>query len=263
MFIFVAKYYTFMAKYNLIDSHAHLDLVDEKDIETVLFNARQNGVNKIISCSTSFNSNIKNLELAQKFDNIDCAIGLYPLDAIELSEDEINHAFNYFKEHIKDAVAIGEVGLDKKYCKTEEEFVKQKEIFEKFIDFAKKYDKPLIIHSRYAQRTVLEILESEKASKVLLHSFVDSKKLMEIAAANGWFVGVGVNILFNESVQKNTTDFPLKNLLFETDSPVRFNGEKAMPADIAKIANKVAELKEIDSGQLEAQLEKNYTTLFC
>ncbi len=262
MFIFVAKYYTFMAKYNLIDSHAHLDLVDEKDIETVLFNARQNGVNKIISCSTSFNSNIKNLELAQKFDNIDCAIGLYPLDAIELSEDEINHAFNYFKEHIKDAVAIGEVGLDKKYCKTEEEFVKQKEIFEKFIDFAKKYDKPLIIHSRYATSEVLKILTKQNAKKVLLHSFTDSTKLMKQAISNNWFVGVGLNVLTDPLVQKRVKEIPLEGILLETDAPIKFHDKIAMPDKIKEIAIKIAELKELTINQIEEQLLINYNTLF-
>jgi len=245
------------------DSHCHLNLLSKKEIKEILANAKEKNVCEMISCSTSFESNKQNLLLAKSFSEIKAAIGIYPLDAMELNDKEIDRAFGFFEKHIKDAIAIGEVGLDHKYCKTTEDKEKQKDIFIRFIELSKKYDKPLIIHSRYAQRTVLEILESEKASKVLLHSFVDSKKLMEIAAANGWFVGVGVNILFNESVQKNTTDFPLKNLLFETDSPVRFNGEKAMPADIAKIANKVAELKEIDSGQLEAQLEKNYTTLFC
>ena len=86
---------------------------------------------------------------------------------------------------------------------------------------------------------------------------------MDIAVTNEWFVGVGVNILFNEEVQKNIAGFPLKNLLFETDSPIRFNGEKAMPLDIVKIAEKVASLKEIAIDLVEAQQEENYTTLFC
>jgi TatD DNase family protein len=262
MFIFVAKYYTFMTKHNLIDSHAHLDLADEKDIETILFNARQNNVNKIISCSTSFSSNIKNLELAQKFDNIECAIGLYPLDALELNEKEINHAFNYFKEHISEAIAIGEVGLDKKYCKNEEEFLKQIEIFKKFITLSKKYNKPLIIHSRYATSEVLKILAQHNAKKVLLHSFTDSTKLMKQAISNNWFVGVGLNVLTDTLVQKRVKEIPITGILLETDSPIKFCDKIAMPDKIKEIVIKIAELKELTINQVEEQLLINYNTLF-
>ncbi|MFA5763180.1 MAG: TatD family hydrolase [archaeon] len=251
-----------MVKHCLVDSHAHLDSVDEKDIETILFNARKNNVLEIISCSTSFHSNIKNLELAQRFDNIKCAIGLYPLDAIELNEDELNQAFTYFKEHINEAVAIGEVGLDKKYCKNEEEFEKQIEIFKRFIKLSKKYDKPLIIHSRYATSEVLKILAQQNAKKVLLHSFTDSTKLMKQAISNNWFVGVGLNVLTDMLVQKRVKEIPLEGILLETDAPIKFNNKIAMPDKIKEIAIKIAELKEISIQEVEEQLLNNYQTLF-
>jgi len=245
------------------DAHCHLNLLSEKEFKGTLADALEKNVKEMISCSTSFESNKQNLLLSKNFPQIKAAIGIYPLDTFELNEQELNRAFGYFENNIKNAIAIGEVGLDNKYCKTDEDKERQKNIFIRFIELSKKYDKPLIIHSRYAQRTVLEILTREEVSKVLLHSFTDSKKLMEIATTNGWFVGVGVNILFNEDVQKNITDFPLKNLLFETDSPIRFNGEKAMPKDIVRIAQKVANLKRIDLTEIEAQQEENYRALFC
>ena len=245
------------------DAHCHLNLLTEKEIKKALTDAKEKNVTEMISCSTSFKSNRQNLLLAKNFPQTKAAIGLYPLDLLELNDQELGKAFGFFENNIKNAIAIGEVGLDNKYCKTKEDKEKQENNFIRFIELSKKYDKPLIIHSRYAQRTVLELLASEKANKVLLHSFTDSKKLMDIAVTNEWFVGVGVNILFNEEVQKNIAGFPLKNLLFETDSPIRFNGEKAMPLDIVKIAEKVASLKEIAIDLVEAQQEENYTTLFC
>ena len=244
------------------DAHCHLNLLNEKELNKILAETKEKNVSEMISCSTSFESNKQNLLLAKNFSKIKAAIGIYPLDASELNEKEMDRAFGFFENHINGAIAVGEIGMDYKYCKSELDKIKQEEIFVRFIELGKKYDKPLIIHSRYAQRQVLKILESEKAQKVLLHSFVDSKKLMKIAFENEWFVGVGVSVLYNEEIQENVRDFPLEKMLFETDSPVRFNGEKATPLDIVRIANKVAELKKIDIENVENVQETNYVELF-
>jgi len=227
----------------LFDSHSHLNLLTEEELEEALFCANSAGIKKIISCSTSFASNEKNLELAKNFPQILPAIGLYPLDAMDLTQLELDKAFYFFKAEISKTVAIGEVGLDYKYATKKKDQEKQEGIFSRFIELAKENKKPLIIHSRYAQSQVLKMLEKNNAEKVLLHSFVDSEKLMKRAAEKGYFISVGLSVLENENIQKNITAFPIKNLLFETDSPVRFGGEKAIPQKIELIAKKVAELK--------------------
>jgi len=244
------------------DSHAHANMLNEKELNEMLDKSKEKNVVEIISCSTSFESNKQNLLLAKTFPQIKAAIGIYPLDALELGAKEMDRAFGFFENHISEAIAIGEVGLEYKYCKTKEDKEKQKNIFIRFIELGKKYNKPLIIHSRYAQSQVLEILKQENAKNVLLHSFVDSKKLMTFAIENEWFIGIGKNVLFNEEVQKNVSEIPLEKMLFETDSPVRFNGEKAMSFDIVGIAKKTAELKETTIEKVEKQQEKNYVELF-
>jgi len=246
----------------LNDSHSHLDLMTKEEFNTALENAKKFSIGKIISCSTSFASNEKNLELAKKYSQIKAAIGIYPLDLIELTELEIDKAFYFFKAEITKAIAIGEVGLDFKYSTKENEQEKQKNALARFIELANEYEKPLILHSRFAQRQVLEMLEKYKAKKALLHSFVDSPKLMKRATEKGYFISVGLGLLTNEEVQKNITNFPIENLLFETDSPIRFNGEKAFPEKIATIAQKISELKKIPLKDVEKQTQKNFEKLF-
>jgi len=247
----------------LFDAHSHLDLMQEEELKMALENAKNSGITQIISCATSFASNEKNLELSKKFPQIKAAIGLYPLDAVDLNEIELDKAFYFFNAEIKKAIAIGEIGLDYKYCIKKEEQDKQVQIFTRFIELSNKTGKPLIIHSRFAQKQVLKILAENKAEKVLLHSFVDSLKLMKQAVETGYFVSTGLNALFSEEVQKNITKFPLDSLLFETDSPVRFKGEKAYPEQIATIVKKVAELKGITFNEIEAVQEENFKRLFC
>ena len=246
----------------LFDSHCHLDLMEEEELKESLTSAKENNVIEMISCATSFLSNERNLELAKKYHQIKAAIGIYPLDALELNDLELDKAFYFFHSEAKKTIAIGEVGLDFKYSTKKEELEKQISIFERFIKLAKEFNKPLIIHSRFAQKQVLQILEEQKAEKVLLHSFVDSQKLMKQAAEKGYFVSCGLSVTYNEEVTKNITAFPIENLLFETDSPIRFNNEKANPSKIKEIAEKISKLKKIPLIELEKQQENNYKNLF-
>ncbi len=247
---------------NLFDSHAHLDLINEKEITQILENAEKNNVKKIISCSTSFESNKKNLLLSKKYDEIECAIGLYPLNILELNNLELKKAFDFFEKNISKAIAIGEIGLDFKYCKNNTEQNKQITVFEKFIKLGKKYDKPLIVHSRYAQREVLEILEKLNAKKVLLHGFVESKKLIKKAIQNNYFISVGMIVLENELVQKNILTIPLKNLFFETDSPIRFNQKKVFSESINEITLKITDLKKVKIEQISNIQKENFESFF-
>jgi TatD DNase family protein len=244
------------------DCHCHFDLVKEEERKNFLEKAEEKGIGKVISCSTSFESNKTNLELAKKFENVEAGIGLYPLNTLELNEKEIERAFEFFEKNIGKAKAIGEIGLDKKFTKREEEIEKQKRIFERFIDLGKKYEKPLIIHSRYAQRDVLEILEEKEARKVLLHGFTESEKLIKKAIEMNYFIGVGLIVLENELVKERVKKIPLEKILFETDCPIRIMGKKAYSEDIRKIAEKLAELKNLPLEKVEKQQEKNFIELF-
>ena len=237
-------------------------MLKDSELKKEIEEAKTKNVSKMISNSTSFQSNEFNLRIQKSFPEVKAALGLYPLDALELNDAELEKAFKWFEHKATECIAFGEVGMDFKYAKTDSEKEKQEEIFRKFIFLAKKYNKPLIVHSRYAQSQVLKILESEKAEKFLLHSFVDSEKLMKQAAEQGYFVSVGMVVLENVEVQDRVKEFPLENILLETDSPIRFNREKAMPADIVRIAEKVAEIKKIPVWQVEEQVEKNFKSLF-
>ena len=243
------------------DAHAHLDLMSPEDLKSALSKAKASNVEKIISCSTSFDSNSTNLELAKEYPEVRAAIGLYPLDGGELNEEEIDRAFLYFEKEIKHAVAIGEVGMDFKYATTEDDQKKQEKLFLRFIEFSKKYNKPLIIHSRFAQRQVLNLLIENKAQKVLLHSFTDSPKLIKKAVENNYFVSCGLNIFFNEDTQRNVKEIDLNHLLLETDSPIRFNNEKTFPDDVLKVAEKIAELRKITPKEIEEYQQKNFKIL--
>lgn len=244
-----------------IDSHAHLEL-EEESIGNILKIANEKNVKKIITCSTSFISNKKAIDLSKKYENIYACIGLYPIDALELSPEEIDNAFNFFEENYNSAIGIGEVGIDHKLSTTENEHIRQEELFKRFIDFSIEKDLPIVIHSRYAIKQVQQILEKTNIKKVYLHSYSDSSNLMNRAVRNGYYCGVGLNLMWDELVQERIKKFPLENLLLETDSPIIFKGEKAYSDKIELIAKKVAELKNIELEEVEKQIQLNNKNLF-
>jgi len=261
-FLFVSGKKTIEGIRLLYDAHSHMDLMSDEELKEAITKSKEAKICEIVSCATSFASNENNLLLSKKYPQIKPALGLYPLDALELNETELDKAFSFFEEKIKNAFAIGEVGLDFKYSTNETGQEKQKNIFKRFIELSNKTKKPLIIHSRFAQKQVLEMLIENNAKKVLLHSFVDSQKLMRIAAEKEYFVSCGLAITQNPEIAKNISLFPIENLLFETDSPIRFNGEKTTPASIKLILEKVAEIKHLPVEEVEKQQEKNFKKLF-
>jgi TatD DNase family protein len=244
-----------------IDSHTHLDLIEE-NLDAILKLASEKNVGKIITNSGTFISNKKAIELSKKYENIYACLGIYPINALELNNEELDRAFNFFEENYKNAIGIGEVGIDHKLSTTQQEHARQEETFKRFIDFSIEKDLPIIVHSRYAIKQVQQILEKKNATKVYLHSYTDSSNLMNRAVRNGYYCGVGLNLMWDELVQERIRKFPLENLLLETDSPIIFKGEKAFPDKIDLIAKKVAELKEINLKEVEKQIEKNNKLLF-
>ena len=98
-------------------------------------------------------SNDEAIELAKKYNNIYAAIGFHPSEVEKISYNYIE----YIEENINNVVAIGEIGLDYHYGK--ENIDLQKEIFERQLKIAEKYNKPVIIHSRDAMADTYEILK--------------------------------------------------------------------------------------------------------
>ena len=101
--------------------------------------------------------------LSSKFKEIKAALGIYPLDALKLTDEEIDAEIDFIKENKERVVAIGEVGLDFKENKEPDRQIGN---FEKFINLARELDVPIIVHSRKAEEKCIEILEKSGIKKI-------------------------------------------------------------------------------------------------
>ena len=195
-----------------IDTHCHIDFM--KNITEIVKRAEKAGV-EIVNNGINVESNRKTLELKEKY-GIKAALGIYPLDALKMKDEEIDSEIKFIGKNKDKIIAIGEVGIDLKWTK---ELEKQKQNFQKFIDLAKELKKPLIVHARMAEKQVLEMLEKNNCEKVVMHCFNGNMKQVKKAVENKWFFSIPANVTFSEHFQELVKNTPTENLLCETDSP--------------------------------------------
>jgi len=243
-----------------IDSHCHLETL--KDIEKVVERARKANVGVIVYNSINFETMKYALSLAEKYNEIKVALGIYPIDALKLSDYELNKEIDFIRKNRKNIIGIGEVGIDLKESK---DFKKQEINFVKFIRLAKELDLPVFIHSRGAEEKVIEILEKENMEKVVMHCFCGSLKLVDRIIGNGWMLSIPTNITFSEHFQKVVERVPIQSLLCETDSPFLHpvKGERNNePGNVVESYRKISEIKKLSLKEVEKKIEDNFNRLF-
>ena len=250
----------------MIDSHCHLDhepLVD--NIKDVLSRCKKEGINKVLTISTTLSGFPKILEIVDKDKMIFGTFGIHPheTDTDQLSKDEI---IKKIKSNDK-IIGVGETGLDFYYNNSDK--YKQIESFKNHINAALDLDIPLIVHSRNAELETYEILKNcHNSLKILMHCFTGSLpfaiKLMEF---NTYFSASGIITFKNSTDLQNTfKELPLERLLVETDSPFLapepMRGKKNEPSFVRYTLKKLSELKDIDTQGLDKITTDNFNRLF-
>lgn len=249
-----------------IDVHCHLDKLIEEGItaEKAIKNAKAKKVDKMVVNGTDHSQNQIILELAKKHEEVLPALGIYPIDALKLSEKEIDEEIEFIKKNKKLIFAIGEVGLDLKEEELHKTLDKQKKILTKFVELSIELKKPVIIHSRKAELHTIELLENLKAKKVIMHCFSGKMSLVDRIAKNGWLLSIPANSHYSQQFQDVIKRVPIQNLLCETDTPYLHPLKEwpNEPANVIYSYKKIAEIKGIKLQEAEKQLEDNFNKLF-
>jgi len=247
-------------KAQYIDLHGHTDFYKDDEIPAIDKDAKEKGV-LIVDSGAHPKQNKRVLELAERYD-WKVTLGLYPIDIIKLDNKEIDKDIDFIRKNKKKIIGIGEVGLD--FKEDLHNWDKQKEVFRKVIALAKEIDKPLIIHSRKAEKEAIEILEEEKAEKVVMHCFSGSFKLIDKIVKNKWYMTIPTNVTFSEHFQKAIGLVPIEQLFCETDSPY-LHPKKEMnnkPGNVIESYRKIAEIKGLDLDEVKSKIWGNFERLF-
>ncbi|MBR9691363.1 TatD family hydrolase [Candidatus Woesearchaeota archaeon] len=259
----------------LVDVHAHLDHERFKnDLDEVIERAKQAGVKAIITSGVNSATNRLILKIAEKYDIVKASFGLYPIDALakeleltsgfvrDIKEIDVDSELEWIKENKDKCIAIGECGLDYHWITGKEK--EQQMIFQKVIDTVEKINKPIIVHSRKAELDAVEMLESSKLKKIVMHCFSAKKSLIKRAADNGWSFSVPPIITRLQHFQTLVEIVNINQLLTETDAPYLspFPGERNESAFVAETIKKIAEIKRMTEEDVAGNIYMNYTNVF-
>lgn len=235
-----------MPKY--FDIHSHLNFDDfALDWDEVIARMRETGTYTIV-VGTNYEDSKVAVELAEKYPEIYACVGVHPVD-------DKNAVFEKekFEELIKHSkvVAIGECGLDFHHAKKSEDYERQKELFLAQIDFALKYDKPLMIHARDAYQEILEVFESLSCPTAKLrgnvHFFAGDWEIAQRFFALNFTVSFTGVITLTSDYDEVVSRAPLDKILSETDAPlvapVPYRGKRNEPAYVSEVVKKIAEVR--------------------
>ena len=230
----------------IFDTHAHYDdKAFDSDREELLEKLFSESVAYIVNQGTDLKLSKYSISLAERYENMYCAVGIHPENITESSIDDIEK-IERLASHPK-AVAIGEIGLDYYWDIPKEP---QKVIFEKQLILANKLNMPVNIHDREAHGDVLEYLRKYKP-KGILHSFSGSVEMARKIVKLGMYIGIGGVVTFKNARKsvEVVKDIPLERVVLETDcpylSPVPFRGKRNNSGMIIYTAEKIAEIKNI------------------
>ena len=249
----------------LIDSHAHL--TDEKfdNVEEILKNAKESGIEKIVCSAYNLSSSNEATKLAEKYENVFSNVGLHPENVEEFSEEYFEKLKKLYKS--PKVVAVGEIGLD--YHFTTENKDLQKQIFEKQLLLANELNLPAVIHSRDAMGDTIEILKKVRLKREsLLHCFSGSYESAKILMELGFSFSFGGVVTFNnaKNVVEVVKNLPIEKILLETDcpymTPVPFRGQRNEPKNIVYIADAISRIKGMTIEEVAEITTKNAERLF-
>jgi len=261
----------------LVDIHSHLDHARfNKDLDEVIERAKKAGVKSIITSGVNSRTNRLVLDLANKYDIVHPSFGLYPIDALakELEQGEsdgfvrdtepidVDKELGWIKENKDKCIAVGECGLDFHWVKDKNK--EQKEVFQKVINMVEKINKPIIVHTRKAELECVEMLESSKIKKIILHCFMGRKYLIKRAADNGWSFSIPPVITRLQHFETVTELVNINQLLTETDAPYLspFQGQRNEPAFVEETIKKIAEIKKMNVEEVANNVWMNYQKVF-
>lgn len=246
-----------------IDTHCHISDEYYDDIDTVILENEQAGIEKIIVCGCDKEEIKTTINYINKYSNLFATIGYHPAEASKITDSDISNLEKLICSN-KKIVGIGEIGLDYHYGK--EDVLIQQEVFRKQLSLAEKLHLPVVIHSRDATNDTINILKEYKVTGVI-HCFSGSLETANIYISMGYKLGIGGVVTFKNTNLVNVIDnISLDNIVLETDSPylapVPYRGKTNSSKYIPIIAEKLASIKSISLEKVSEITLKNTYNIF-
>lgn len=259
----------------LFDTHSHIYFEQIKDQEdAIIARMRQYGV-KSVQIGCRIESAEDSIALARKYPDILWAsVGFHPTDSQEELEG-VNHRTlealeTLISENLDVVVAVGECGLDYHYLSEDPTIrERQKQVQKDWwlvqYELSRKYNLPLIIHSRDAREDTLDFIRENGMTDLVMHCFSEDYEFAEMLMdhSDGIYFSFSGTVTYKSApkIQEAARRIPLDRILIETDSPflspVPVRGTPNEPANVRYVLDKIIELRSEGREVIEAALYNN------
>ena len=237
--------------------------------DSIVREASQAGVTKILNVGTSLTESINCITLASRYPTVWAAVGIHPNDLTYDWKEDLRALEDYLKK--KDEykiVAIGECGIDKHYPGYD--LSRQQDAFKQHIELALKYDLPLVVHSRDAAEETYACLQEYKSLGLrgTIHCFSEDHFWAQEALSLGFVLGIGGTVTYprNAVLRSVVQTVGIENIILETDAPFLppqvMRGKRNHPRFIVTIAEYIASLLHITMAEVARVTTRTAEQLF-
>lgn len=264
-----------------IDTHSHLYLGElQNHIPEAIEHLKNENFSHTIQIGTSLETSATCIQLAATYDIVRATVGIHPCEAQDIPVEEIPEQMNTLEKMIQDnttVVGLGEIGFDHYHLSRDsEEAEKQKmrqiEWFKAQAEIAKKYNLPVVIHTRNCPEITLIELEKSGLEKFVIHCFSEdwdfAEKILQLSLRSMIsFTGI-LTYSKSLSIQEVAKKFPLNRMMIETDAPYLIPENlkgKALycePVHSLAVYEKLCELRGELREEIESTLWENSVSFF-
>ena len=250
----------------LFDTHAHMDdqAFAEDRAELLRGFARQ-GVGLVMNPGCSLESSRNVDKLTREYDFLYGAVGSHPDVADEVNEAVLEEYRTLCKQNPK-IKAIGEIGLDYHYEDIPREI--QQKAFRLQMELARELNLPVIVHEREAHEDGMKIVTEFPEVTGVFHCYSGSWEMAKWLVDRGWYIGF-TGVLTFKNARKAVEvagKLPLDRIVLETDcpymSPEPFRGKRNDPGKLYRMAERLAEIRNVSVEEIHAVTMENGKNLY-
>lgn len=250
------------------DTHCHFDFPPFAGDEThSIARAAEAGVTKIIVPAIAAQYFQRVAALAENYAALYAALGLHPIAIDQHDIADLDLLEDCLQKKARKLIAIGEIGLD--LYMDLPQFDKQQQLLESQLILAKRYDMPVILHSRRTHDILAGHLKRHNLPRTgVVHGFAGSLQQAERFIALGYRIGVGGTITYPRASKTRAVmaTLPLSSLLLETDAPDMplngWQGQPNRPERAASVYQTLCELRSESPAEIAMALKENAEMLF-
>ena len=251
----------------IVDTHTHIFVSEfDQDRDAVIQRAKDVGVEKFVLPNIDTKSIPALKQCVKEYpDEMLPLMGLHPTSVKNDYQDQLA----FIKQELDNGkyYGIGEIGIDLYWDKT---FLQQQQdVFQTQLQWAKAKKLPVSIHIREAFDEVFEIIEQEKSPDLfgVFHCFTSTLEQAQRAIDLNFYLGIGGVVTFkNGKIDKFLDQIPPQHLVVETDAPwlapTPYRGKRNEPAYIRNIVDKLSNIYQMNSEELECILYHNSLDIF-